>query len=193
MQTEKLVSNFGYLTADGTVQATPDDPSIPNYASVIQYQAPTTQGNSGGPVVDRFGRVIGMDAFGNSDATNQGYAVSSNHIKRLLPKLEQGKFVGYIGIFVEPPDYRTTEEVQDMDWNIKTPREGVAVWAVDSGSPAADHNFAYGDYIHEINGKVINSMADLCDIVQSHGGEVIRIAGKEVDTGREYVEPVKVR
>ena len=191
-QNEKLIANFGYLTADGTIEATPD-PSSPKYASVIQHQAPTTEGNSGGPIVDEFGRVIGMDVLGNPDATSQGYAVSSNYIKRLLPKLEQGRFVGYIGIFVEPPDYRSKEEVQDMDWKIKAPKHGVAIYTIDSGSPADNHNFYYGDYIHDVNHKVVNSMADLCDILQSHEGEVIRIAGKDIGSGRPYDEPVRVR
>jgi S1-C subfamily serine protease len=189
---EKLIANFGSLTADGTVEATPD-PSSPKYASVIQHQAPTTQGNSGGPVVDSSGRVIGMEVFHNPDATSQGYAVSSNYIKRALPKLEHGKFVAYIGIFVEPPRYRTREDVRDMDWKIKTPKKGVAVYTLDPGSPADRHNFYYGDYIHDINHKVINSMTDLCDILESHEGQVITISGKEVDTGRGYSEPLRVR
>jgi S1-C subfamily serine protease len=191
-QYAKLHSTFGFLTADGTTEATADA-SSPEYASVIQHQAPTTQGNSGAPVVDSFGRVIGMEVFTNTDATNQGYAVSSNHIKRLLPKLERREFVSYIGIQVEPPDFRTRDEVEDMDWKIKPPKEGVAIYTVDAGSPADNHNFYYGDYIHDINHKVVNSMADLCDILESHEGETITIEGREVDTGREYAERVKVR
>jgi serine protease Do len=191
-QTERLVSTFGFVTADGTVEATTDD-SVPKYASVIQHQAPTAPGSSGGPIVDESGRVIGMEVAANSDAENQSYAISSNRMKRLLPKLARGKFVAYIGIFVEPPDLRTDDEVRDMKWKIKTPKDGVAIYTIDSGSPAERHNFYFGDYIHDVNRKVVNSMADLCDVLQSHEGEVVTIRGKEVDSGRQYAEPVKVR
>ena len=75
----------------------------------------------------------------------------------------------------------------------KTPKKGVAIYSVDPGSAADTHRFYYGDYIHDINHKVINSMSDLCDVLQSHEGEVITISGKEIDTGRGYSEPLRVR
>jgi serine protease Do len=187
----KLVSTFGAVTVDGTIEAAPDG-SSGRYTSVIQHQAPTTGGDSGGPVVDSSGRVVGMEVFHNEDAPNQGYAISSHYITRHLPKLEQGKFIAYVGIFVEPPRLRTREDVRDMNWKIKTPKKGVAVYISDPGSPAQRHNFYYGDYIHDVNRRVVNSMEELCDILQAHEGEEIRIAGREVDSGRPYVEYVTV-
>jgi S1-C subfamily serine protease len=189
---QKLVATSGQLTIDGTIEVGSDG-STPTSASVIQHQAPTAGGNSGSPIVDDEGRVIGMHEFHNTDVPNQGYGIASNYIKRLLPRLEQGDFVAYIGIFVEPPGSRTRDEVADMDWKIKTPRRGVAVYSVDVDSPAEEHGFSYGDYIHDINGHVIESMDDLCKVLRANEGKKIEIAGKEVDTGQPYLEPVRVR
>ncbi len=174
-QNEKLVSNQGKITADGTVEATPES-WLPTYHKVIQHDAASTHGDSGGPVVNRFGKVVGMEVLGNPDAASQGYAVASSFIKSLLPDLKSGKNRAYIGISVEPPSARSDQEVKDMAWTYDPFDYGVAVFSVDPASPASD-KLEFGDYIRNINGQEVNSMSDLCDILVTNQGKQIDING----------------
>jgi S1-C subfamily serine protease len=60
------------------------DDSITYRASVIQTQTPINPGNSGGPLLDKNGRLIGINSFGNPSAPGLNYAVSSAEIVKFL-------------------------------------------------------------------------------------------------------------
>jgi S1-C subfamily serine protease len=136
---------------------------------VIQTDAALNPGNSGGPLLDGDGKVIGInsqiasdEAGGNSGI---GFAVPVNTAKTVIPQLEQSGHVerAYLGVEgVSVPD-------------------GVLVKAVHAGSPAESAGVHVGDTIERIDDHAMDTVDDLNHAVASHApGDVLEI---EVRTG----------
>ena len=73
------------------------DPSSPPYQSMIVHGAAINHGNSGGPLLNSAGEVIGINTLSLEGTQGVYYSIASNYIKRVLPQLEAGKSEGYIG------------------------------------------------------------------------------------------------
>jgi S1-C subfamily serine protease len=176
---QKLSATAGAVSVDGTVSATPED-DLPTYESVIEHQAPIGHGSSGGPLVDSAGRLLGLNTLGQDvDVTqNQAYAISIDHIKMLLPTLESGSSVAYVGWSLFPAALTSSEDWQSLGWDLDPAGTGMAVLGVDSGSPADRHNFKFGDYVEFIEGTEVRTMQDVCDILKSKRGSVITVNGR---------------
>jgi serine protease Do len=100
-QAATVISNSGQVSAVNVV-ANPD-PSLPTYRNTIQHQAPTNHGNSGGPLLNAKGQVVGINTLGNTqtmapgDTQGQYYSISMAYASRILPQLEAGHSIGYMG------------------------------------------------------------------------------------------------
>jgi S1-C subfamily serine protease len=96
------------------------DKSITYQASVIQTQTPINPGNSGGPLLDKNGRLIGINSFGNPSAPGMNYAVSSAEIVKFLAQ-EGSKVAASPN---EVSKCRVTElskdRENDKDWGMTT-------------------------------------------------------------------------
>jgi S1-C subfamily serine protease len=143
---------------------------------LIQTDAALNPGNSGGPLLDRDGRVIGVNSavqlagnpFGVSIQTGVGFAVSSNTLKGILPDLKSpGEFLRpWLGVSSRP---LSRAQLRHLDVDIE---QGVYVTAVCADSPAdisglRGDNFnlrpsGRGDLITAIDG---NPVAEVSDIV----------------------------
>jgi S1-C subfamily serine protease/pSer/pThr/pTyr-binding forkhead associated (FHA) protein len=76
-----------------------------DYPNAIQIDAAINHGNSGGPLLDSEGRLIGMNTFGAaSGEQNQNYAIAIDHIQELLPDLRAGTSTGWAGVGFEEAD-----------------------------------------------------------------------------------------
>jgi S1-C subfamily serine protease len=74
------------------------DPNLPAYQSMIVHQAPVNHGDSGGPLLNAEGEVIGINTLTNEgQAQGQYYAIGIAYAERLLPELEAGHSHAYIG------------------------------------------------------------------------------------------------
>ena len=82
------------------------DAGLPEYKSTIQHQAPISPGNSGGPLVDETGRVIGINTLGNSgdsgEVQGQYYAISADEAQGVLADLREGRSRTNIGLDLIP-------------------------------------------------------------------------------------------
>jgi serine protease Do len=148
--------------------------------SVLEYDASTNPGNSGGAVISTNGQVVAVHYAGNSGA-RQAFGISSNLAMGIVEQLRQGKDVDSIGI--------NGQAVQSGDGRIS----GIWVASVKSGSPADKAGIRGGDIVTKMEGLVLatdGSMADYCDILRSHspeatmGIEVLRFATQEVLEGQ---------
>jgi S1-C subfamily serine protease len=187
----RLTATQGTVSVDGTISAKPD-PALPNYTSVIQHQAPINPGNSGGPLVDRRGRLLGINSLLAPGKEEQNYAISIDHIRSFLPSLESGHNTAYVGWDLYPADQLTDQDTTDLGWHYKSGGVGMAVLGVDPGSPADKRHFGFGDYIEDLNGSEVDTVGDVCEIVQSNEHKVIDVKGFDlVNDGKSWHDRIR--
>ena len=152
----------GTVTA-GIISARNRSIGLSRYEDFIQTDASINQGNSGGPLFNMDGDVIGINTaiLGPSGNIGIGFSIPSNNAKRVISQLiEFGETKrGWLGVRIQ---YVTNEiaEVEKLD----RPR-GALVASVADGSPSDDAGIKPGDIILEFDGKVINEMSELPKIV----------------------------
>jgi S1-C subfamily serine protease len=148
--------------------------------SVIEYDATTNPGNSGGPVINPDGQVIGIHYAGNS-STRQAFGISRDVAEGVISQLRQGKNVDTIGV--------NGQAVSNQDGSLT----GVWVSSVQSGSPADKAGVQAGDIITMMENLVLatdGTMSQYCDILRSHNSSdtlnitVLRYATGEILEGQ---------
>jgi S1-C subfamily serine protease len=138
--------------------------------NMIQTDAAINSGNSGGPLVDSAGQVVGMNtavassSTGNAPAQNIGFAIPSSTLQGLVATLRSGGTAGkaksYLGVEV------TDETPQEQAAYGLVPPSGALVVSVVSGSPADTAGVMTGDVIVDFNGKAVTSAQGLTNDVQ---------------------------
>ena len=141
-------------------------PSLGGYTTymqnLIQHDASINSGNSGGPLINNQGKVIGINSLKASDAEGIGFAIpietATAITNRIIPT---GKFQQvYLGVFGQDAALAKFEG--------KTMHEnGVFVVDIDPNSALASTNLAPGDIIIELNGKKIDNVLDLRTAIYS--------------------------
>ncbi len=121
------------------------DASLDNY---IQTDAAINFGNSGGPLINARGEVIGINAAVSSRASNIGFAVPINGASAILPQLRKNGRVarGYLGVTVRDVDADLQEAL-----DLPTSR-GALVQDVTAGSPADRIGLQAYDLVQAIDG-----------------------------------------
>ncbi|MBK8165889.1 MAG: trypsin-like peptidase domain-containing protein [bacterium] len=121
----------------------------PRYQDFIQTDASINHGNSGGPLVDARGRVIGVNTAISERGQGIGFAVPSNLARGVYAQLrEHGRVVrGYLGVWTEDLVTVVGEERPGE------PAAGVRVLKVAPGSPAAGAGVLPGDFITAYDGR----------------------------------------
>ncbi len=125
--------------------------------SVLEHDARINPGNSGGPLVDKDGKVVGINFASNQ--ANQYFAVAKAEADLVLKDLEAGNDVASIGV--------NGQVVMTEDKSLS----GVWVASVKSGSPADKAGVKAGDIIVQMEGLVLGTdgtKADYCQILRSH-------------------------
>jgi putative serine protease PepD len=137
----------------GIVSALNRDISSQNNFTIsgaIQTDAAINHGNSGGPLLNMLGQVVGVTTQIESDSGGNegvGFAVPSNTISQVVSKLVKGEKVAhpYLGVFIQTPTNGT----------------GAQVARINGGSPAAKAGLKAGDVITSFGGETITSPSDL--------------------------------
>jgi serine protease Do len=148
---------------------------LPNgnaYDQFLQTDAAINQGNSGGPLFNLDGHVIGMNTAIIQGANTVGFAIPTHIIKRVRADLEQQGYVsrGFIGVSAQPmdPDLAKALGAGSTD--------GALVSKVYDGAPADGAGLLSGDIIVQIEKTPIQNPADLVRAVgEHHPGEKIAI------------------
>lgn len=168
---ERSLSTGVVSGLDRTVQA----PSGFTIAHAIQTDAAMNPGNSGGPILDRQGRVLGIAeqiATGSSQSagatsetsTGVGFAVPIDLIRAELPALARGQRVTHAYLGVGTADA------------LAGGRQAALVETVPTGPPAASAGIRPGDLIVAFNGKAIGSSSELIhELATARPGERIRL------------------
>jgi putative serine protease PepD len=178
----------------GIVSATGRDIQAPNGLAItnaIQTDAPINHGNSGGPLLDRFGHVIGINSQiegGTVDANvGVGFAIPTATVRSIAGQLIASGHAehAWLGVQVATIDASVSKLVQGL------PAHGVVIVKVLQGSPAAKAGleaakqqtsatgatvFAGADAIVTVDGEPVSSTAQLGEIVaQRKPGETLEL------------------
>lgn len=131
--------------------------SISDY---IQTDAAINQGNSGGPLVNIYGEVIGINtwiASASGGSVGLGFAIPINNVKNSIDSLiKNGKIIyGWVGVSLVDvnKEYKEELKVQNID--------GAFAGEVFTNSPAFKGGIKPGDYIIELNGKKVKDVNQL--------------------------------
>ena len=130
------------------------------YDDYFQIDAPINRGNSGGPLFDQRGRVIGVNAaiFSPSGGSvGIGFAIPSNQAREIVSELLEYGYVqrGWIGISIQ----QITPEIAQA---LGLPRtKGVLVASVNESGPAQLAGVQTGDIILDFGGTSVETMRDL--------------------------------
>jgi serine protease Do len=129
---------------------------------MIQTDAPINKGNSGGPLLNTKGEVIGINTAIIQEAQSIGFAIPVNLAKEIANILiKQGKVARpWIGMQVVEI---TDELIKEYDIPVSG---GLGVERVTTGSPAARAGLRVGDIITAINQKPITNIADLDKLME---------------------------
>ena len=147
----------GVVSAKGRRIGISPDPNASSFEDFIQTDAAINLGNSGGPLVNVRGEVVGMNTAINAGGQNLGFAIPVNTIKMVVPQLkEKGKVVrGYIGVQITDVDQKAQESFK------LTSREGALVQSVTSGGPADKAGLKAGDVIVGVGGTPVKDTRTL--------------------------------
>jgi S1-C subfamily serine protease len=155
----------GAVTALGrTIQASDSTGATEKLTGMIQMDALIEPGNSGGPLVDSSGEVVGMDtAAASADgATPIGFALPINRVLQIASDIEHGKagkgivvgVVAFLGI-----------EGQTVSLQGAASSTGVGLEYVDPQSPAATAGIEEGDVIVAFDGHTTASLNELATLI----------------------------
>ncbi|MGH9769300.1 MAG: trypsin-like peptidase domain-containing protein [Blastocatellia bacterium] len=126
------------------------------FEDFIQTDAAINRGNSGGPLLDQRGKVIGVNTVIRSDGRGISFAVPSNVVKRVINQLRAHGFVarGYLGL---TPASLTPELRDGLKLGVL---QGVVVADVSNNFPAARAGIQPYDVITRFNGRSIRQADD---------------------------------
>jgi S1-C subfamily serine protease len=128
------------------------------YTNLVQTDATINHGNSGGPLVDLEGRLVGVNTLGDPKRNEQYYAIGVDRVKQIVPRLAAGQSLGFFGAFLD-----------------FTKGPNPVVSGVAPGSPAERAGLVKGDAILSMDGRQLGgehvSEAAWCGLVQRKTGQ----------------------
>ena len=152
----------GTVTA-GIISARNRSIGLSRYEDFIQTDASINSGNSGGPLFDMEGNVIGINTaiLGRNGSIGIGFSIPSNSAQIVINQLiEFGETKrGWLGVRIQD----VTKEIAEVE-KLDKPR-GALVASVAENSPSEKAGIKAGDIILEFNGERINQMKELPAIV----------------------------
>ena len=154
---------LGGTVTSGIISARNRSIGLSRYEDYIQTDASINSGNSGGPLFDMNGDVIGINTaiLGRSGSIGIGFSIPSNSAKVVIDQLIKfGETKrGWLGVRIQD----VTKEIAEIE-KLDEPR-GALVASVASNSPSEKAGVKAGDIILEFNGERIQEMKQLPIIV----------------------------
>ena len=181
---------LGGTVTSGIISARNRTLNLSRYEDFIQTDASINQGNSGGPLFNMDGDVIGINTAILSPtgaSSGIGFAIPSNSAKKVIEQLiEFGETKrGWLGVRIQ----FVTKEIADAE-KLDKPR-GALVSNVAEGSPSDKAGILPGDIILEFKGTLINKMQELPLIVaQTDVGETVEV--KVWRNNKELIKKIKL-
>ena len=158
------------------------------FDNVIQTDTDINQGNSGGPLVDLYGRVIGINSVVDQSGTSFGFAIPINDAKPVIRSIkEENRIIRpRLGVYYKmiTPEIALEKNLPRKEgaWVINEEFPGTEILA---DSPAAKAGLQSGDIIFEINAIKLSQENSLFNVLQNYKpGDKI---GMKVQRGRKIL------
>lgn len=130
-------------------------PGTSEYSTWLQTDASISPGNSGGPLVDTSGHIVGVNARGVTAGGDMGFAIPAETVRLVLPRLREHGDAGWswTGLQLQP--------LFDFERNIQFPGDkGVIVAGIDKDSPASEAGFQANDRLVKIGGTPVTAFME---------------------------------
>ena len=154
---------LGGTVTSGIISARNRDINLTRYDDFIQTDASINQGNSGGPLFNLNGDVIGVNTaiLGQGGSIGIGFAIPANAASDVIDQLiKYGETKrGWLGVRIQ----EVTKEIADVEGLKNT--QGALIASVGEKSPADKAGLKAGDIILKFDGKKIDTMRSLPKIV----------------------------
>jgi len=180
---------LGGTVTSGIISARNRSIGLSRYEDYIQTDASINSGNSGGPLFDMNGDVIGINTaiLGQSGSIGIGFSIPSNSAKKVINQLiEFGETKrGWLGVRIQI----VTKEIAEAEGLDKP--VGALVVSVADNSPSDKAGIKSDDIILEFDGKKINEMKELPKIVaETEVGKTVNV--KVWRNKREVIKKIKL-
>jgi len=131
------------------------------YADVIQTDAAINHGNSGGPLVNMAGQVVGINSAGDDAAENIGFAIAIDSAKDTIRQAESDPLApsAYLGVTTQPV---TSDLAFQLNLSVDS---GAYVVATSQDGPAASAGIREGDVIVSVDGRAVGSSEELGSVL----------------------------
>ena len=152
---------LGYTVTAGIVSATGRSLGLGAYDDFIQTDAPLNPGNSGGPLFNLDGEVIGVNTAIAARGQGIGFSIPINLASSVINQLkDNGKVVrGWLGVIIQEITPEIAESLGLDNTN------GALIADVSPDSPASKAGLKRGDVVIEFNGEEIDDFSDLTRFV----------------------------
>lgn len=168
--TSGIISGYGRSVQAGS--ASGSGSSTENLDDLFQTDAAINEGNSGGPLVNLNGQVIGINTATAGNAQNIGFAIPVNDIRGLIDQVvKTGKFSRpYLGVRYIP---LTADVANEFNLTVNNgafiaPSSDPTSPSVISDSPADHAGLQVNDIITQMNGSSIDQTHDLTSLLDQH-------------------------
>jgi S1-C subfamily serine protease len=178
-KSEKPQSRYGTVTAANI--PTQANKSLPPLPSAVEHNAVVKGGDSGGPLLDMRGRVVGINntvvrsRASGDPGRDHYYAMSASRVNELLPGLVDGESRADVGWKLRADTRAKIRKVLGLDIG-RFYDAAVVVAGVTPGSPADKAGLSIGDAIVEMRGvDRTESVRDVCRILADSAGSSISV------------------
>ncbi len=204
------VTALGYPVVDGDTRAEDATPTAgqvlpaleaeraariatsgPPLGSMIEHSAGLIPGNSGGPLLDANGWMVGINTLAGADGlAGAGFSVPTARIAQLLPELAAGRGVLDLGWSLVPADaplYADLVPAKERSAYAPTVQATPGLWvsAVESGSVAGGR-LERGDYVTAVAGEPVANEFEVCEVLRAHRGDTVRVDGRYLGSAAHY-------
>jgi putative serine protease PepD len=155
--------------------------------NLLQTDAAINRGNSGGPLVNAAGQVVGINSAGIPAGQNLGFAIEINAVKPLIDQIQEGEGSVQVRAFLGVSTVDVDElEAADRERFGVTADQGAVVVTVQPGTAAAEADLQEGDVITAIDGQPVAGSNELRAAIgeQAPGDEVVL----QVERGGDAIE-----
>lgn len=175
----------GIVSAKGRVL-----PEVSVYNDFIQTDASINQGNSGGPLIDITGKVVGINTAIDPRGQGLGFSIPIDEAKKIIPSLVKGKTVihdsGWLGVGLE-----TLTPSLNSYLNLNQHQRGVVISEVQKNSPADIAGLKSYDVLLKFNKKVITNSQDLAFLVKRTAAGV-KVPVEIIREGKKQIKNVTI-